>query len=73
MSEQTARKDSDETPEGAEAQEKTLSGDETVRDAVTAERETVEKGTKSVLPGPPIPPSVQKELRKKAQEPKKDK
>jgi hypothetical protein len=66
----TKRKSADETPNGAEAREKARRDDEAVRETVTAEPETEEKGTKSVLPGPPIPPSVQNELRNEKQQKK---
>lgn len=52
------------TPESADAQERTLRDDEAVSKAVTADDEAAEAGTKSVLPGPPLPPEVQDEVRK---------
>jgi hypothetical protein len=51
------------TPAGAETNEKTRTDDEAVKDAVTAEDDK-----KSVLPGPPIPPSVQRKLRESSQD-----
>jgi hypothetical protein len=67
MSADTTANKSKETPKGAQPREKLREEDDAVRDAVTTERETEEKGTKSVLPGPPIPPSVQQQLREKEQ------
>lgn len=46
------------TPESATTLEKSADQDEAVRSAVTAEN-----GEKSVLPGPPIPPEVQAEMK----------
>jgi hypothetical protein len=65
------KKNVDETPNGAESREKVRADDEAVREAVTSEPETAEKGTKSVLPGPPIPPDVQQKLRETEQKPQR--
>ena len=50
------------TPKSATDLEKSEIDDKAVRKTVT-----VENGRKSVLPGPPIPPEVQAELRKEKQ------
>lgn len=50
------------TPESATDIEKERLDDEAVSEAVTTEN-----GTKSVLPGPPIPPAVQAEIKRSPQ------
>jgi hypothetical protein len=52
------------TPDSATDLERTKIDDEAVRKAVTANSGSIEAATKSVLPGPPIPPDVQTEMRK---------
>jgi hypothetical protein len=49
-------------PEAATTVEKSAIDDQAISEAVTAE-----EGTKSVLPGPPIPPEVQTEIRQQRQ------
>jgi hypothetical protein len=49
-------------PEAATTVEKSAIDDKAISEAVTAE-----EGTKSVLPGPPIPPEVQTEIRQQRQ------
>lgn len=51
------------TPDSATDHEKSEIDDQAVRQAVTASTGSVGNGTRSVLPGPPIPPEVQTELR----------
>ncbi len=53
------------TPEGADAQERLRADDDAVRNAVTSKPTGV--GQNSALPGPPIPPEVQKQIRNKSQ------
>jgi hypothetical protein len=57
------KKAKSDTPDSATDLEKSKLGDEAVRDAVTTESGSVDRGTGSVLPGPPIPPEVQAEVR----------
>lgn len=49
-------------PESATTLEKSAIDDKAISEAVTAE-----ESTKSVLPGPPIPPDVQAEIRQQRQ------
>lgn len=51
-------KRTDDTPESATDIEKERLDDEAVSEAVN-----VDNGTKSVLPGPPIPPAIQEEIK----------
>ncbi|WP_414653749.1 DUF2171 domain-containing protein [Hyphomicrobium sp.] len=60
----------EKTPESASDKEVTERADEAVRDAVTVKHGAVDTGMRSVLPGPPIPPSVQAEISEE-QEPRK--
>lgn len=60
------------TPKSVTDIEKTSIDDDAVSKAVTAESASSESGTKSVLPGPPIPPDLQakvKDTRQRAAEP----
>ncbi len=50
----------DQTPQSASDREKTAIDDNAVQEALSAEDSA---GAKSVLPGPPIPPDVQAELK----------
>ena len=59
------------TPESANGLEASKRDNEAVRKAVTAESDATERGTKSVLPGPPIPPEKQAEIRNEKQQPDK--
>jgi hypothetical protein len=51
------------TPDSATDREKSRLDDDAVREAVTANTGPADQSTSSVLPGPPIPPDVQAEIR----------
>ncbi len=53
------------TPDSADAQERVRADDDAVREAVTAKHHGA--GQNSALPGPPISPEVQKQIRNKSQ------
>jgi hypothetical protein len=55
------------TPESVTSRERSEIDEDAVSKAVTAENGDAERGTKSVLPGPPIPPEVQAEVRQERQ------
>jgi hypothetical protein len=56
------------TPDSVTDREKAKLDDDAVSEALSGSQ-SPESGAKSVLPGPPIPPEVQAELRDKKQEP----
>lgn len=55
------------TPESATSLEKSRRDDRAVSKAVKATGPSERQGTTSVLPGPPIPPRVQADIREKSQ------
>jgi len=55
------------TPESVTDHEKSRLDDEAVREAVTANTGRADQSTSSVLPGPPIPPDVQAEVREESE------
>jgi hypothetical protein len=65
----SANKNKSDTPDSVTDREKSKLDDDAVTKALTG-TEPPESGSKSVLPGPPIPPEVQAEIREKKQEPR---
>jgi len=60
------RKKKRDTPDGAESREKDRLDDRAVEKAVTNGGPRPDQGTKSVLPGPPIPPELQDDIRERS-------
>ena len=65
----SADKNKSDTPDSVTDREKSKLDDDAVTKALTG-TEPPESGSKSVLPGPPIPPEVQAEIRDEKKEPR---